>query len=66
MQVQNLLNERQPFDETPHGILCTVWFNNVLFLGGRARNEHHRIKIINSNNREHFKCKPNNPIFVEV
>ena len=59
MQVQNLLNERQPFDETPHGILCTVWFNN-------ARNEHHRIKIINSNNREHFKCKPNNPIFVEV
>lgn len=40
-QVHNLRNKRQPCNETLYGLLCAVWFNNVLFLCGCARNEHH-------------------------
>ena len=26
-------------------VLCTVWFNNTLFFGWRARDKHHRVKF---------------------
>ena len=44
-QIQMLWDEKQLGYETPHSLLCTAWFNNTLFFGWRARDEHHRIKF---------------------
>ena len=44
-QIQMLWDEKQLGFETPHSLLRTVWFNNTLFFGWRARDEHHRVKF---------------------
>ena len=44
-QIQKLWDEKQLGCETPHSLLRTVWFNNTMFFGWRARDEHHRVKF---------------------
>ena len=43
--IQQLWEMKQLGDETPQSLLRTVWFNNTLFFGWRARDEHHRVKF---------------------
>ena len=43
-QIQKLWDEKQLGCHTPQSLLRTVWFNNTMFFGWRARDEHHRVK----------------------
>lgn len=44
-QIQMLWDEKQLGYETPHSLSRTVWFNNTLFFGWRACDEHHQGKF---------------------
>ena len=44
-QIQKLWDEKQLGYHTPQSLLRTVWFNNTLFFGWRARDEHHRVRF---------------------
>ena len=44
-QIQKLWDEKQLGYHTPQSLLRTAWFNNTLFFGWRARDEHHRVNF---------------------
>ena len=43
-QIHILWDEKQLGCHTPQSLLRTVWFNNTMFFGWRASDEHHRVK----------------------
>ena len=43
-QIQKLWDKKQIGCHTPQSLSRTVWFNNTMFFGWRARDEHHRVK----------------------
>ena len=44
-EIQQLWTAKQLGDHSPQGLLRTIWFNNTMFFGWRARDEHHRVKF---------------------
>lgn len=44
-QIQKLWQEKQLGTCSSQTLLRTVWFNNTLYFGWRARDEHHRVKF---------------------
>ena len=43
--IQQLWTAKQLGDHSPQSLLRTIWFNNTMFFGWRARDEHHRVKF---------------------
>jgi len=44
-EIQQLWSAKQLGDYSPQSLLRTIWFNNTMFFGWRARDEHHRVKF---------------------
>ena len=44
-QIDKLWSTEQLSNKSPQSLLRTVWFNNTLHFGWRARDEHHRVRL---------------------